>query len=108
MQLFDLVDTNPQWKPEIDFKYPLEVLRVRRIPLTYYAAVFLDGQWRSTRWMDFQCFPCYRTTMRHVPLVYVGWKREDSLRTFYRSICPVCKNESNTMHVGWRPPTPNQ
>ena len=106
MDLFHLVDGKPDWLPEIQFRYPLTILESKRVPLTSHAAVLVDGRWRSTRWMDWRCWPCYRTTMTEIPLIYVSWVKEG--RTYFRHVCPVCGNESNTMHVGWKPPTPNQ
>lgn len=64
------------------------------------ARIKVGATWRTNRWFDSQCLAC------KIPLVYIGWTVDGAWA--FRWKCPQCGCESETMHPGYRPATPDR
>lgn len=93
MDLLDLVDGKPQWKPACR-PYPLHILEQRVDEKG--VSIHVGKRWRRSRWFEKQC-ACGGD------LVYVGWVLQGWC---YRWKCVVCGCESRTMFAGYVPITP--
>ena len=105
--IFDLygtpTPTGTDWTPapnENDWTpSDLCVLKTEPLPLQpLLVRVRLDGKWFAHRELWFSCCEFSEN-------VYIGWKVAG--KWYIRYKCPVCGNESMTMHVGWKPPVPD-